>query len=150
MCIQIIHITKNDFFFAFKCVFYIIINPKNIQANFRAIGLILYNPEKIIGGLDFKFHTSTLSNFCLMSFTSINLNMLCIAKNAVQNFINLKNKIAKHQNNFFIHLYELVDIQTKSISKLMHKMMLFEIENKTFCTTNELFNKQKKIKKTHV
>ena len=28
--------------------------------------------------------------------------------------------------------------------------MLFEIENKTFHTTNELFNKWKKTKKTHV
>ena len=29
-------------------------------------------------------------------------------------------------------------------------MMLFKTENKTFHTTNELFNKQKKTKKTHV
>ena len=29
-------------------------------------------------------------------------------------------------------------------------MVLFKIENKTFYTTNELLNKQKKTKKTHV
>ena len=29
----------------------------------------------------------------------------------------------------------------------MHKMVLFEVKNKIFCTTNELFNKWKKIKK---
>ena len=29
-------------------------------------------------------------------------------------------------------------------------MVLFETENKTFCTTNELFNKRKKTKKTCV
>ena len=28
--------------------------------------------------------------------------------------------------------------------------MLFETENKTFCITNELFNKQKKTEKIHV
>ena len=32
----------------------------------------------------------------------------------------------------------------------MHKMVLFEIKNKIFYTTNELFNKWKKIKKIHV
>ena len=32
----------------------------------------------------------------------------------------------------------------------MHKMMLFEIKNKTFCITNKLLNKRKKIKKTCV
>ena len=34
--------------------------------------------------------------------------------------------------------------------KLTHKIVLLETENKTFYTTNELFNKQKKTKKTHV
>ena len=138
---QITHIIKNNFFLAFKCVFYVIVNPKNIQTNFKIINFVLYNPEKMINNLNFKFHTPTPSNFCLMSFTSTNPNMLCIAKNTIQNFINLKNKIAKHQNNFFIHLYKLVDTQIKNIFKLTHKMMLFEIENKIFHTTNELFNK---------
>ena len=141
MCIQIMHITKNDFFLAFKCVFYVIINLKNIQTNFKAIGLVLYNPKKIINDLDFKFCILTPSNSYLINFISINPNTPCIAKNVVQSFINLKNKTAKHQNNFFIYLYKLINIQIKSISKLTHKMMLLEAENKTFYITNELFNK---------
>ena len=32
----------------------------------------------------------------------------------------------------------------------MHKMVLFKIKNKTFCITNELLNKWKKIKKIYV
>ena len=110
ICMQIIYITKNNFFFAFKCVFYVIINPKNIQINFKIIGFVSYNPEKMINNLDFKFHTLMLSNFCPINFTSINPNMPHTAKNIVWNFINLKNKITKHQSNFFIYLYELVDI----------------------------------------
>ena len=106
---QITHIIKNNFFFAFKYVFYVIINPKNIQTSFKIISLVPYNLKKMIDNLDFKFHIPTSSNFYPTNFISINPNMLCIAKNAIQNFINLKNKIAKHQNNFFIHLYELVD-----------------------------------------
>ena len=145
---QITHIIKNNFFFAFKYVFYVIINLKNIQINFKIIGFILYNLKKMINNLDFKFCTLMPSNFCPMNFIFINPNMSCIAKNIVQNFINLKNKIAKHQNNFFTHLYKLIDIQIKNISKLIHKMILLEIKNKTFHTTNELLNKQKKIKKT--
>ena len=110
MYMQITHIIKNNFFLAFKCVFYVIINPKNIQVGFKVIGFVPYNPEKMIGGLDFKLHTPMLSNSCLMNFTFINPNMPYIAKNTVQNFINLKNKIAKYQSNFFIYLYELIDI----------------------------------------
>ena len=95
----------------------------------------------MIGNLDFKFHTPTLSNSCSTNFTFINLNMPYTAKNIIQNFINLKNKIVKHQNNFFIHLYKSINIQIKNISKLAHKMVLFEIKNKIFHTTNELFSK---------
>ena len=150
ICMQITHIIKNNFFLAFKRVFYVIINLKNIQTGFKIISLVLYNPEKVIGNLDFKLHTPTPSNSCLTNFTFINLNMPYIVKNVVQSFINLKNKITKHQNNFFIHLYKLVDTQTKSIFKLAHKMILLEVENKTFYTANELFSKRKKIKKTCV
>ena len=110
MYMQITYITKNNFFFAFKCVFYVIINPKNIQTSFKIINLILYNLKKMISGLDFKFHTLTPSNSCPTNFTSINPNMSRTAKNIVQNFINLKNKITKHQNNFSIHLYKLINI----------------------------------------
>ena len=80
---QITHIIKNNFFPAFKHVFYVIISLKNIQASFRIISLVPYNPEKMIGNLDFKFCILTLSNFYLMNFTSTNPNMPRIAKNAV-------------------------------------------------------------------
>ena len=93
---QIMYIIKNNFFFAFKCVFYVIINPKNIQINFKVIGFVLYNPKKMINNLDFKFCTPTLSNSCLMNFIFIYPNTLRTAKNALRNSINLKNKIAKH------------------------------------------------------
>ena len=80
---QIIHIIKNNFFLAFKHVFYVIINLKNIQASFKITGFVLCNLKKIIGGLDFKFHTLILSNSCLMNFIFINPNILCTAKNAI-------------------------------------------------------------------
>ena len=83
ICMQITHITKNNFFLAFKRIFYVIISLKNIQTSFKTTSFVLYNPEKVIGGLDFKFHTPMPSNFHLMSSTSINPNMPRIAKNVV-------------------------------------------------------------------
>ena len=80
---QITYIVKNNFFFAFKHVFYVIINPKNIQTSFRIINFVLYNPEKIINNLDFKFHTPTPSNFYLTNFISTNPNTPHTAKNVV-------------------------------------------------------------------
>ena len=50
----------------------------------------------MINNLDFKFYMPMLLNFYLMNFIFINPNISCIVKDAVQNFINLKNKIVKH------------------------------------------------------
>ena len=80
---QITHIIKNNFFPAFKHVFYVIINPKNIQTSFKVISLVSYNPEKIINNLDFKFHILILLNSYSTNFTFTNPNMPCIAKNIV-------------------------------------------------------------------
>ena len=66
---------------------------ENVQLNFKTINLVPYNPEKIINGLDFKFHTFTLPNFHLMNFVFINSNVLHTAEYVVQNFVNLRLKL---------------------------------------------------------
>ena len=54
MQMQITYITKDDFFAAFLEAFNASITEKNIQAGFRATGLVLYNPESVIARLDPK------------------------------------------------------------------------------------------------
>ena len=96
---HLMHITKNNFFFVFKQVFFISINEKNVQTKFQMINLMLYNSKIMINNLDFRFKIFTLSNFCSINITSINLTMLKTTKNVIQNFIKLKSKIFIHQNN---------------------------------------------------
>jgi hypothetical protein len=45
MQMQITYITKDDFFAAFLEAFNASITKKNIQAGFKATGLLLYDPE---------------------------------------------------------------------------------------------------------
>ena len=58
-------------------------NLENVQLNFKIICFILYNLEKIIDNLEFKFYTFTSSNFYLMNFVFINSNTSHTIKNAV-------------------------------------------------------------------
>ena len=132
---------------AFKQVFYAVINSKNIQINFEIIRFISYNFNQMFDYLDFKFYIFTSLNTFQWNLNSINLSIFYITKNVLWNFVNLKSKIVKCHNNSFIHLYKLINTQIKNMSKLMHKMVLLEIKNKKFYTTNELFNKWKKTKK---
>jgi hypothetical protein len=57
MQMQITHITKDDFLAAFLTAFNASITAKNIQAGFRATGLVLYNPESVVDHLDPKPNT---------------------------------------------------------------------------------------------
>ena len=134
------YIIKSNFF-VFKQIFYIIINSKNIQTNFKTIGFIPYNFNQILNYLNFKFCIFISLNMFQWNSDSINLNTFYTIKNVLQNSANLKSKIIKHYNYFFIHLYILISTQIKNIFKLTHKMVLLEIKNKKFYITNELFNK---------
>ena len=116
-------------------------SSKNIQISLKIIEFIPYNFDQMFDYLDFKFCTFTSLNIFQWNLDFINLNIFCIAKNVLQNSANLKFKIVKHHNNFFIYLYELVNVQIKNTSKLMHRMVLFETENKKFHTANESFSK---------
>ena len=147
---QITHITKNDFFPAFKRAFHATMGPKNVQSGFRATGLVPYDPEKVISGLDFKPRTPTPSNSRPTSSASTIPNTPRTTKDALRNSINLKSRIARHQSSSPTHLYELVDSQAKGISKLAHKMVLLEAEVKTLRTANEQLSKRRRAKKTRL
>ena len=98
----------------FKYVSFNIISLENVQLNFKTTNFVPYNPKKIIDNLDFKFWVFTFLYFYPMNFMFINLNMLYMARNAIQNFGNLKFKIIIHQNNSFNYLCELIDMQIKN------------------------------------
>ena len=44
-------------------------------------------------------------------------------------------------------MYDLIDVQIKNISVLMHQMVLLKTKIKTFHTANEILNKRHKTKK---
>ena len=121
---------------------------KNVQARFQMIGFMLYDPKIIINNLNFKFKTFMSSNSCLTSIVFMNSITSKTAKNAVRNFIELKSKIIIYQNNSSSQLYDLIDVQVKSILTLMYQMILLKIKIKNFRTVNEILNKYHKIKKT--
>ena len=109
MRMQITYIIKNNFFFFFKRVFFVIIDEKNVRAEFSDTGLIPYNPKTVINYLDFKPKTPTPLNSHLINIIFTNLNTLKTARDVVRNSTDIKSKIARHQSNFLTHLYELIN-----------------------------------------
>ena len=58
---NITHITKDDFFPAFRTAFYKAFTQQNIESSFRGAGLVPFNPDAVISKLDVKLRTPTPS-----------------------------------------------------------------------------------------
>ena len=56
---HITHIAKEDFLPAFYKAHNVAITKSNIQAGFKATGLVPYDPNYVISQLDIKLHTPT-------------------------------------------------------------------------------------------
>jgi hypothetical protein len=54
---RINHITKVEFLPCFKAAFNAAFTPSNIQGGFRGAGLVPFDPQQVIIGLDVKLRT---------------------------------------------------------------------------------------------
>ena len=88
--------------------------PEKVQAGFKITGLIPYDSEKVIDGVNFKPRTPTPSNSHPASSIFTNPNTPHTARDALRGSVNLKFKITRHQSSSPTHLYELVDNQAKA------------------------------------
>jgi len=57
MQINITHISKLEFLYAFREAFFTSITEKNIQGGFAGAGLVPYDPERVISELDVRIRT---------------------------------------------------------------------------------------------
>ena len=56
---RITHITKPEFFLAFKAAFHRTFTKENVLGGFRGAGLIPYSPQAVLSKLDIKLRTPT-------------------------------------------------------------------------------------------
>ncbi|KFY88377.1 hypothetical protein V500_06376 [Pseudogymnoascus sp. VKM F-4518 (FW-2643)] len=150
MRMQITHITKDDFFAAFLEAFNASITEKNIQAGFKATGLIPYNPESVITRLDPK--PITLSPPTSRSGTpnSWVTKTPQTAYEVNQQSTTIKNKIAKHQDSSLTHMYTIIDAQARGMSKMAHELVLLRAELKDVRAANEVLSKRQRAKKARL
>jgi len=59
MRMNITHISKLEFLYAFREAFFASIIEKNIQGGFAGAGLVPYDPERVISKLDIRIRTLT-------------------------------------------------------------------------------------------
>ena len=147
---HITHITKDDFFPAFRNAFFAAITESNIQGGFRGAGLVPFDPESVISTLDLKLKTPTPTNASpktpqpWVSQTPNN------PTEATSQTIFIKNRIACHQNSSPTSIYNAVDQFAKGTSKIMHKLALLQSEVQNIRQANEELSKRRRAKKTRL
>lgn len=147
---QITHITKDDFFPAFRTAFFAAITESNIQGGFRGAGLIPFDPERVISTLDLRLKTPTPPTSrpsTAQPWVSQTPNNPTEASSQTT-FI--KNRIARHQNSSPTSIYDAVDQFAKGTSKIMHKLALLQAENQILRRANEELSKRRRAKKTRL
>ena len=93
---NITHITKDDFFPAFRTAFNKVFTQQNIESSFRGARLVLFNLDAIISKLDIKLRTPTPSE------TSDSLPQPWVsqtpqtATEALSQSTFIKNRVARH------------------------------------------------------
>ena len=147
---HITHITKDDFFPAFRSAFFAALTESNIQGGFRGAGIVPFDPESVISTLDLKLKTPTPTTSRprtpepWVSQTPNNP----IEATSQTTFI--KNRIACHNNSSPTSIYEAVDQFAKGTSKIMHKLALLQSEVQILRQANEELSKRRRAKKTRL
>lgn len=150
MRMQITHITKDDFFPAFKEAYDTSMTIRNAQAGFRATGLVPLNPEEVLSRLEFVPRTPTPQNSRPGTASTWVGQTPNNPTEATSQTTLIKKRISHHQNSSPTNIFSQLDSLTKSTTRVMHKMALMEQEILDLRTANELLSKRRRAKKTRL
>jgi hypothetical protein len=147
---HITHITKLEFFLAFKAAHFATMTKANIQGGFRGAGLVPFDPQAVISKLDVKLRTPTPTGppsiiaDPWVSQTPHNP----IEAVSQSNFI--KSRISHHQGSSPTPILTAVDQMAKGTQALAHMVTLLTSEVRTLQKANDALSKRRRAKKTRL
>jgi hypothetical protein len=144
------HISKVEFFIAFKAAYKQSITVQNSQAGFRGAGLVPYDPEVVISRLDVNLQAVTpprrplIDEDLWVSQTPHN------PTEALSQTTLVKSRIARHQGSSPTPIFETVASLAKGTELLAHEVTLLQAELRSLRTANEALSKRRRAKKTRI
>jgi hypothetical protein len=147
MKVQITHISKVEFFYAFYAAFQKAIIVSNIQGGFRGAGIVPLDPQSVISKLDVVLRTpsppATEVNIPL-PWTSMTPSTSYEATSQ-SDFI--KNRVSNHQNSSPTTIHQAIDQLAKGTQGIMHEVALLRAEVQSLREANSLLSKRRRVKK---
>jgi hypothetical protein len=144
------HITKVEFFLAFKAAYTQSMTIANSQAGFRGAGLIPFNPQAVISKLDVKLRTPTPTGPPSADADPWVSQTPHNATDALSQTTLVKNRIAKHQGSSPTPIFATVASLAKGTEILAHELTLLSAEVRTLRQANEALSKRRRAKKNRI
>ncbi|APA15656.1 hypothetical protein SS1G_09530 [Sclerotinia sclerotiorum 1980 UF-70] len=143
---HITHITKTEFFQAFKAAYIEAISISNGKAGFRGAGLIPFNPEIVLSKLDIRIRTPSdrLISADLDIWQSQTPHN---PTEALSQSTLVKSRIARHQGSSPTPIFETVAALAKGIELLAHANTLLTAEVHSLRKANEALSKLRRARK---
>jgi hypothetical protein len=144
------HITKVEFFLAYKAAHLATFTKANMEAGFRGTGLVPFNPDAVISKLDVNVRTTTptspppISPDAWVSQTPHN------PVEAVSQSIFIKNRIRGHQGSSPTPILVAVDQLAKGTQALAYSVTLLSDEVRNLQKANQALAKRRRAKKSRV
>ena len=145
---RINHITKTEFLPCFVRAHNAAITTSNIQGGFRGAGLVPFDPQRVIIGLDVKLRTPSpplpIDNQPWQSQTPSNTLELGSQSTLV------KTRIQKHTNSSPTSMVEAFEKVSKGAAIIAHKLVLAQQEIAELRAANEAATQRKSHKRKRV
>jgi hypothetical protein len=147
---RITHITKPEFFLAFKAAFRRTFTQENVLGGFRGSGLIPYDPQAVLSKLDVRLRTPTPPG------TSDGLQTPWVSKTpkttseALSQSTLIKGQIARHQGSSPTPILSAVDQLSKGMQVFSHQVTLLQAEVRTLQEANQALSKRRRAKRTRL
>jgi hypothetical protein len=144
------HITKPEFFIAFKAAHLSTMTSENIKAGFRGAGLVPHKPQAVLSKLDVKLRTPTPTGPPLLEADPWVSQTPYGAAEAVSQSEFVQNRISIHQGSSPTSMFSAVKQLAKGTELIAHRMTLMEDELRTLRKANKALAKRRRAKRTRL
>ena len=144
------HITKVEFFIAFKEAYQQSITVLNGKAGFRGAGLIPFDPQAVISKLDVKLWTPMPTRPPSADADPWVLQTPHNPTDALSQTTLVKDRIALHQGSSPTPIFATVTALAKGTELLAHQVTLLTAETRTLRKANEALSKRRRAKKNRI
>jgi hypothetical protein len=147
---RITHITKPEFFLAFKAAFHRTFTQENVLGGFRGSGLIPYDPQTVLSKLDVKLRTPTPPETPDGPPTPWVFKTPQTTNEALSQSTLIKTRITRHHSSSPTPILAAVDQLSKGMQVVSHRVVILEAEVRTLQQANEALSKRRRAKRTRL